>query len=128
LLIFIIRIVRIKSWKKEPNIVKMFDLLGQISRFIKERDLERAREGYHEIQKIYPVLPEKTKPYFYKKIEDLLVEIDKRDIFGLVKEYEEAKRHWNKEDCIKIYNDIKKVYERLPEKYRKKVYERISKY
>jgi len=128
LTIFILRIIKIRRWKKEPNVVKMFDLLGQSSRFIKEKELERAKEGYHEMQKVYPVLPDKTKSYFYKKIEELLFEIDKRDIFGLVREYEEAKRHWKKEDCVRIYNDIKKVYERLPEKYRKKVYERISKY
>jgi len=128
LVIFIFRVLRIRNWKKEPNVVKMFDLIGQITKFIGEKDLERARENYHELQRIYPVLPVKTKPYFYKKIKELLLEIDKRDIFALVREYEEAKKHWKKEDCIRIYNDIKKVYERLPEKYRKKVYERINKY
>jgi hypothetical protein len=128
LFLFAFRKMRRQNWKREPNVAKVFDLLGQINRYISEKDLERAREGYHELKKVYPVLPEKTKTYFYKRISEVLVEIDKRDIFGLVREYEEAKRHWNKEDCIRIYKDIKKVYERLPDKYRKKIYERITRY
>lgn len=128
LFLFVFRKRKVQNWKKEPNVVKCFELLGKANLYIKEKDLERARENYRELKRIYPVLPSKPKDYFYEKIKELAVEIDKRDIFALVKEYEEARKHWNKEDCLRIYKDIKKVYERLPIKYRQKIYERINKY
>lgn len=128
LILFVFSKYRTHAWKKEPNVVKCFDLLRQANLYIKEKDVERARENYREIRKIYPVLPPKPKSYFYDKIRELSLEIDKRDIFGLVKEYENAKKHWNKEDCLRIYKNIKKVYERLPIKYRQKIYERINSY
>jgi hypothetical protein len=58
----------------------------------------------------------------------MLIRIDRKDIFGLVKEYQEAKRKWNREDYIRLYEDIKKIYERLPDKDRKKVYDIINGY
>ncbi len=128
LFIFISKKMKVQRWKKEPNVVKCFELLRKSALYIKEKDLERARENYRELKRIYPVLPSKPKQFFYEKIKELSVEIDKRDIFGLVREYEEARTHWNKEDCLRIYKDIKKVYERLPIKYRQKIYEKINKY
>jgi hypothetical protein len=126
--LFVFRKRRVQKWKKEPNVVKCFELLRKSHLYLKERDLERARESYRELKRIYPVLPPKPKEFFYEKIKELSVEIDKRDIFALVKEYEDARKHWNKDDCLRIYKDIKKVYERLPIKYRQKIYERINRY
>lgn len=125
---FMIRKIRIISWKKEPNVIKVINLIEDIKKLLKEKEVEQAREKYHKIQEIYPVLPNKTKPYFYNKIKEILVRIDRKDIFGLVKEYQEAKRKWNKEDYIRLYEDIKKIYERLPEKDRKRVYEILNGY
>ncbi len=116
------------GWKKEPNVVKVIDLIEEINKFLKEKEVEKARENYYKIKEIYPVLPYKTKPYFYKKINEVLVRIDKKDIFGLVKEYQEAKRRWDKENLMRLYEDIKKIYKRLPEKDRKKVYDIINGY
>ena len=74
------------------------------------------------------IIPSKTKAYFYEKINEMLVRIDRKDIFGLVKEYQEAKRNWNKEDYVRLYEDIKKIYGRLPDKDRKKVHDIINGY
>ena len=104
------------------------DLIEGIKKLLKEREIEKARENYYKIKAIYPVLPYKTRPYFYKKVNEMLVRIDKKDILGLVKEYQEAKRNWNKEDYMRLYEDIKKIYKRLPEKDRKKVYDIINGY
>ena len=104
------------------------DLLEEADKFLKEKEIEKARENYYKIKEIYPVLPYKTRAYFYKKINEMLIRIDRKDIFGLVKEYQEAKRKWNKEDYMRLYEDIKKIYERLPEKDRKKVYDIINRY
>jgi uncharacterized membrane protein len=128
LIVFIFETLKKQRWKKSQNVAKVYGLINQINGALNEKDIERAREGYHELKRVYPVLPKILKNIFIKKISEILIEIDKRDIFGLVKEYEEAKRHWNKEDCLRIYQEIKKVYERLPEKYRKKIYERVMGY
>lgn len=52
---------------------------------------------------------------------------DKSKIFELLKRYEDAKSSGNKKDCLDIYKEIEKVYERLPENYKKVVYKRINK-
>ena len=116
------------SWKREPNVAKVFNLIDDIKKRLKEKEIEEAREKYYKIKEIYPLLPSKTKKYFYEKIKEMLVRIDRKDIFNLVKEYQEAKRKWNKEDYMRLYEDIKKIYERLPEKDRKKVYGIINGY
>jgi hypothetical protein len=126
--VFLFKKYRMISWRKEPNVVRVMNLIEEIKKFLKEKEIEKARENYYRIKEIYPVLPSKTKAYFYEKINEMLVRIDKKDIYGLVKEYQEAKRNWNKEDYVRLYEDIKKIYGRLPEKDRKKVYEIINGY
>ena len=125
---FVIKKFKMIGWKKEPNVVRVLNLIEDVKRALKEKDIERAREKYYKIKEIYPVLPSKTKPYFYEKIKEMLIRIDRKDIFGLVKEYQEAKRKWNKEEVLRLYEDIRKIYERLPEKDRKKVYGIINGY
>jgi hypothetical protein len=125
---FVIKKFRIIGWKREPNVVKVFNLIDEINKLLKEKEIEKAREKYYKIKEIYPVLPQKTKGYFYQRIKEMLIRIDRKDIFNLVKEYQEAKRKWNKEDVMRLYEDIKKIYERLPEKDRKKVYGIINGY
>ena len=126
--VFVFKKFKMVRWRKEPNVVRMMDLIEGIKKLLKEREIEKARENYYKIKAIYPVLPYKTRPYFYKKVNEMLVRIDKKDILGLVKEYQEAKRNWNKEDYMRLYEDIKKIYKRLPEKDRKKVYDIINGY
>jgi hypothetical protein len=124
---FIFQKLRFGKWKKEPNVVRSFELMSGVNRAIKQKDLEKARVDYHKLKEIYPLLPENCKKFFYKKIKRILLEIDRRDIFNLVREYEDARRDKRQEDKIKIYEDIKKIYKRLPKKYREKVYERVIK-
>ncbi|MCX6751085.1 MAG: hypothetical protein NTZ83_06510, partial [Candidatus Pacearchaeota archaeon] len=125
---FVFKKFKMLGWKREPNVIKVLNLIEDIKRLLKEKEIEKAREKYYQIKEIYPVLPSKTKAYFYKKIKEMLIRIDRKDIFGLVKEYQEAKKKWNKEDYMRLYEDIKKIYERLPEKDRKKVYDIINEY
>jgi len=126
--VFLFKKFRMINWRKEPNVVRVMNLIEEINKFLKEKEIEKARENYYRIKEIYPVLPSKTKAYFYEKINEMLARIDKKDIYGLVKEYQEAKRNWNKEDYVRLYEDIKKIYGRLPEKDRKKVYDIINGY
>ena len=54
------------------------------------------------------------------------IEIDKKDISNLVKEYKKAKSDFRKEDALLFYQKIKSVYKRLPKKYQEKVYEKLN--
>ena len=53
-------------------------------------------------------------------------ESPKKDIFALLREYEESKKKFDREECLRIYEEIKKVYNTLPEKYKKIVYRKIT--
>ncbi len=119
---------KMRGWKKEPNVARVIDLIKEINKSLKEKDIEGARAKYYKIKEIYPVLPYKTRNYFYKEINDVLIKIDKKDIYGLVEEYQEAKSRWDRETIMRLYKDIKKIYKRLPEKDRKKIYDIINGY
>lgn len=122
LVIIFINKIKIAKWKKEENVVKIFGLIKNCKRSLKIKDFNTAKEKYHKIKEFYPLIPEGCKKYLYKKIKEIRIEIDKKDIFDLVKEYEEAKNQGRKEDAQMIYKKIQSIYTRLPKKYRKKVY------
>ena len=123
---FISKKMKIQKWKKDPNVFKAFDVIHQINKLIREKELEDARTKYRELKEIYKVLPIGTKMYFYKEIKKTMVEIDKRDIFGMIVEYEQAKREFRKDDAMRLYKDIRNIYGRLPPKYKEKAFERLN--
>jgi len=125
LISFIFGKFKFERWSKEPNAVRALEIIKDSKFAIRENDLERARENYKRLREIYPLLPSSSKKYFYKKIKGLMIAIDKRDIFNLVREYEQAKREFRREDSMRIYEDIKKIYKRLPKKDQEVVYRRV---
>jgi hypothetical protein len=126
LVIFVGKKFRMYLWKKDPNVTRATEYISEIKGALRKGEIENSREMYYKLKQTYIVLPEKTKEYFYREIKKVFIEIDKKDIFGMVREYEDAKREFRKDDSIRLYKDIKKVYERLPKKYKEKVYERIT--
>ena len=112
-------------YEKDPNVYRIIELLNDAHRALRENDLERARDDYSGIKERYRVLFDKSKKFVYDKIKKLSIAIDRRDIFNLVKEYEEAKRSFRKEDAQRIYADIQKIYMRLPKKDREIIYRRV---
>ncbi len=90
-------------------------------------DINTAKEKYCRIKEIYPLIPEGCKRYLCKRIKKIRIAIDKKDIFNLVNEYEEAKKQGRKEDALRIYTSIKVVYKRLPQKYKEIIYNKLFK-
>ncbi len=119
--------LKITKWKEEENVVKIFDLIRENKRNIRRNDLNTARETYHKIQELYPLIPEKCKKYLYKEIRKIRIFIDKKDIFNLVREHREAKRQGRKEDAAMVYKNIQATYKRLPKKYQTVIYEKMFK-
>jgi len=124
---FVFMKVRLESWKKEPSVVSILEFMEDAGRAIRKNDVEGARSAYNKMKGIYKVLPRKCKSFFYKEIKKIRLMIDKRDIMNLVKEYEDAKDNFRKDDAIMIHGKINQIYKKLPKKYQERIYERLVK-
>jgi len=116
LFIWIFSMARKAAMKKDPNIYRILDLIEQIRKNLKENDITDARENYKKIQEQYKVLSEKSKSKVYSILKRALAAIDRKDIFGLVKEYEKAKSNFQKKEALEIYSEVKNIYKRLSKK------------
>jgi len=119
--------VRLESWKSEPNVVRILDLIEDTRRFLKENNVEGARDCYLKMNNIYSVLPEKTKEFFYKEISRVRLAIDKKDVLNLVREYEKAKDEFRRDDAVLLHRKINNIYKKLPKKFQERVYTRLIK-
>ena len=118
---------KIKEWKKEENVVKCFKFIKESKKALERKDFSTAKEKYHKLKEIYPLISKDCQKYLYKTIQKIRISIDKKEISQLIKEYEEAKSSNRKEDSIIIYKNIQKIYTNLPKKYQEKVYNKIFK-
>ena len=114
-------------WKKEPNVVRVLDLISRTKMLVRENQLDAARGNYHQMGEIYRVLPDQCKNFFYKEIEKVRIGIDKKDVMNLLIEYDKARAEFRKDDSIAIHQRISEIYKKLPKKYQEKVYQRLIK-
>jgi len=119
---------QIKGGKNKKEIEKILDLVLHAKEFLEKKDVDRAKEIYHKISEEYSLLPENSRKFIFKKIEKLRVEIDKKDISSLIKEFTGAMKEGRKEDALLIYKDINKIYPRMPKRYKRVVYEKVIPY
>ena len=117
---------QITRWKKDEKVKEIFVLIRKTKREIEKKDVEKAREMYQKTKELYPSISVNCKKYVYKRMERLRVEIDKKDISSLVKEFVFVAKEGRKEDAMMLYEKINKVYKRMPKKYRSKIYDKIS--
>jgi len=122
---FYLRKRKIAQWKKEENVIRIFAYIKEANRALEKKDVIVAKENYHKIQEVYPLIPEGCRRYLLKKIKYIRMEIDKKEILALVKEFEAAKAEKRKEDADFLYKKIQPIYKRLPKKYREKVHEKL---
>ena len=92
---------------------------------VKNEDLDAAREKYKEIREIYRDMEKEAKKIVYPKLMKLRVEIDKRDIRDLIKEYKQLKKDKKQIEADEIYEKIKDKYTRLPKKYQKQIKQKV---
>jgi hypothetical protein len=127
LLLYYLKKRKILRWKKEENVVRIFSSIREADRLLEKKEINSAKEQYHRVQELYPLIPEGCRKYLSKKIERIRVEIDKKEIFSLANEYEQAKKEKREQDALLLYKNIQLIYKRLPKKYQKRIYERIFK-
>lgn len=123
---FVYRKIKIREWEREPNFLRIKELIRQSNLALKEGDLENSKNKYKKIQEIYPLLEENCRNFLYNKIRNIRILIDKKDILNLLREYQKAKNEFRKEDAFLLYEKIKSVYKRLPKRYREKIYEKLN--
>ncbi|RMD46068.1 hypothetical protein D6829_00490 [Candidatus Pacearchaeota archaeon] len=124
---FVFEKVRLELWKRDLNVEMIIDLIGQAREHLRRDELEYAKEKYQKMKELYPRLPRKCKPFFYKEIRKILLSINKKDAFRLLREYERAKEEFRKEDALAIHKKLSEIYKKLPQKYRDRIYQRIVK-
>ena len=95
---------------------------------IKDKNITIAKENYKAMQSLYPALPDDFKKANYKKMISIQFEIDKREISGLLNECLNAIKQGRKQDARLIYEKIKPIYHRLPQRFKKGIYEKIIPY
>jgi hypothetical protein len=117
--------LRIKKWKKDENIAKIFKLRKQMRKALKDKEFEVAKEKYHQIQELYPPIPKGCKKYLYASLKKTGERLNKKDASTLAKEYSLAKKQGRKEDENIIYKKLKEIYPALPKKSRQKIYKKI---
>ncbi|OGJ16575.1 hypothetical protein A3K73_05975 [Candidatus Pacearchaeota archaeon RBG_13_36_9] len=122
---FYLRKRKIVQWKKEENVIRIFMYIKEANRALEKKDTVVAKENYHRIQGVYPLIPEGCRRYLLKKIKKIRAEIDKKEILALVKEFEAAKAEKRSRDAEILYKKIQPIYKRLPKKYRQKVHEKL---
>jgi hypothetical protein len=115
-------------WRREETFRNIMREIKETEKAIKEANLEKAKSGYHKIQKIYPFIPQPSKKYVYKKIRKLRGEIDKKDVSIMVKECISALEGGMRDEAIIIYSNIKKIFDGLPEDVQNKTYSRMQPY
>ncbi len=117
---------KIMEWKKEENVVRVLACIREANSSLERKDIESAKEKYNKIKELFPLLPAGCRKHLNKKVSKIRREIDKKEIFSLLKEFETAKREQRKQDAEILYKKVQPIYKRLPKKYQQRVYERLK--
>ena len=119
--------VRLEGWKREPGVEKMVELINDTNRFVRDGKVDVARDNYKKMGEIYKALPLKCRGFFYKELKKIRLAIDKKDVLGLIREYEAAKDEFRRDDAVILHGKINLIYRKLPKKFQEKVYQRLVK-
>ncbi|GBE20013.1 hypothetical protein BMS3Abin17_00745 [archaeon BMS3Abin17] len=128
IVVVVIKKSKIRKMKENKEVAKIFNLSEEISTALKNKELERAKDKYHEAKEVYHEVPEQIKDFVYKKLEKLYIEIGKGDLKELIREFITASEDKRKEDALLIYNNIKKIYPHMGKKNKKRIYKKLQPY
>lgn len=120
------RRVRIARLRKHRDVRALFAVTSETEKLLKRKEIEKAREKYHEAKALYPKIPDHGKRFAYRKLQKLYLAIDKKDIVSMVKEFIEASKAGRKADALMLYGDIQKLYPRMPSGFKQKVFEKMQ--
>jgi len=122
-----IKKIKIKKWKKDENVAKIFELKKQIKKALRNKEIEVIKEKYDKIKELYPLISEECRKYLFKDIKKIKAAINKKNISDLLEEYFQAKNQKRIEDSRIIYQKIRQEYNNLSKRDKKRVYNKIFK-
>src|SRR3989339_137813 len=64
---------KIKEWKKEENVVKCFKFIKESKKALERKDFSTAKEKYHKLKEIYPLISKDCQKYLYKTIQKIRI-------------------------------------------------------
>ena len=117
---------KMREWKREENVVRVLKCIRDANSSLERRDIESAKGDYHKIRELFPLIPGGCRKVLNKRVDKIRVEIDKKEIFSLLKEFEVAKKEQRMGDAEIIYKKLQLIYKRLPKKYQQRVLERLK--
>jgi hypothetical protein len=123
---FSFRSIKVRKLKKDHSVKALFDISKEIEGYLKQKDVDSAREKYLEAQALYQAIPEKGKKAAYKKLNTLFQQIDRKDMGSLIKEFMNVSKEGRNGDALAIYGNIQAIYPRMPARLQKKVYDRVN--
>ncbi len=119
--------IQLENWKKEPGVEEIVRLINDTNVLIREGRVNPARSNYNRMREIYKALPRKCRDFFYKELKRIHLAIDKKDVLGLIREYETAKDGFRKDDAMVLHKKINNIYKKLPKRVQEKIYRRLVK-
>jgi len=125
LLMKAIKKIRFRIWKKEEDVRRVIGYTRKAKEALKQNNIIAAKEEYHKIKEIYPLLPKGFRKYSFRELKKIMMGIDRREIIGLVKEYERTNSQGKDNEAKKIYESIRATYKRLPKKDQQKIYNKM---
>lgn len=120
------RFITKRNIKKDPNVFRIFNLIDEIRKDLKGDNVSDARTKYNQIRELYLILNEKAKVEVLSLSKRALIAIDRKDIFNLTNEYKLARKNFQKETAIRLYEEIKQIYTRLDKKDREQISEILN--
>src|SRR3989339_874562 len=69
---------KIKEWKKEENVVKCFKFIKESKKALERKDFSTAKEKYHKLKEIYPLISKDCQKYLYKTIQKIYTNLPKK--------------------------------------------------
>src|SRR3989339_582967 len=64
---------KIKEWKKEENVVKCFKFIKESKKALERKDFSTAKEKYHKLKEIYPLISKDCQKYLYETIQKIRI-------------------------------------------------------
>ncbi len=116
------------QYKSRPEVLATLSLIKDSENALSIGELSRAKDNYVRMAELYSSADGRVKPFLYKRISSLRVKVDKKEVQGLINECLEALRQGRTDIAMMIYSDIQSIYNRMPGKFRKKIYEKMVPY
>lgn len=121
-----------KKWRKTSRITSeagnmLREQIKFAERFLEIGEIDQAQEEYKRLREVYNHLLLEEKKAIYSSLFNFALNINRKKISLLIKEYAELKKQKKENEAIQVYRAIQEIYKVLPREYKKKAYNILTK-